>query len=459
MKTTKELLEFAARQGINYLEERPARRPYPAPEAIGELSRLGFQLPDGPTGPEEVIRLLDEVGSPAAVGNTGGRYFGFVIGGSLPVAVAANWLAGAWDQNAGLKITSPLAAKLEEVAAQWLLEVLALPPQSGVGFVTGATMANFCGLAAARHALLKRKGWNVEAQGLYGAPEIKVVVGEEAHVSPLKALSLLGFGSERVIRVPINSEGEMLPDELPPLDDMTIVCLQAGNVNSGAIDPLYEICRMAQARGAWVHIDGAFGLWGAASPQLAHQLKGYNLADSWATDLHKWLNVPYDSGVIICREPEHLRAAMSINAAYIPPQEEREPYAFTPEMSRRARGAEAWAALYSLGKAGVAELVERSCRHAALFAKRMKRAGFEVLNEVNLNQVLVSFGADELTRRVINELQKEGPCWCGSTTWQGRHVMRISVSSWATTEEDVEACAEAMVRIAKQEKSFKLVGF
>ncbi|MCB0581549.1 MAG: aspartate aminotransferase family protein [Phaeodactylibacter sp.] len=459
MKTTKELLEFAALQGITYLEGQPARRPFPAPAAIQELSRLDFRLPEQPTDPGEVIRLLGEAGSPAAVGNTGGRYFGFVIGGSLPVAVAANWLAGAWDQNAGLKVTSPLAAKLEEVAAQWLLEVLGLPSRAGVGFVTGATMANFCGLAAARHALLKRQGWNVEAQGLYGAPEIKVVVGEEAHVSPLKALSLLGFGSERVARAPINSEGEIRPDQLPPLDDRTIICLQAGNVNSGAIDPLYEICRMAQARGAWVHIDGAFGLWGAASPRIAHQLKGHDLADSWAADLHKWLNVPYDSGVVICRDPQNLRAAMSINAAYIPPQEEREPYAFTPEMSRRARGAEAWAALYALGKSGVAELVDRCCRHAALFAKKLKRAGFEVLNEVNLNQVLVSFGSDELTRRVIAELQKEGTCWCGSTTWQGRHVMRISVSSWATTEEDVEICADAMVRIAKREKSFKLVGY
>lgn len=459
MRTTKELLEFAARQGINYLEGQPARRPFPAPDAVKGLGRLGFQLPGGPTDPAEVIRLLDEVGSPAAVGNTGGRYFGFVIGGSLPVAVAANWLAAAWDQNAGLKVTSPLAAKLEEVAAEWLLEVLGLPQQAGVGFVTGATMANFCGLAAARHALLRRKGWNVEAQGLYGAPEIRVIVGEEVHVSPLKALSLLGFGSERIIRAPINGEGEILPDQLPPLDDMTIVCLQAGNVNSGAIDPLYEICQMARDRGAWVHIDGAFGLWAAASPRLSHQLKGHGLADSWATDLHKWLNVPYDSGVVICRDPQNLKAAMSINAAYIPPQGEREPYAFTPEMSRRARGAEAWAALYALGRAGLAELVERCCRHAGLFARKLKRAGFEVLNEVNLNQVLVSFGTDELTRRVINELQKEGVCWCGSTTWQGRHVMRISVSSWATTEEDVEACVEAMVRIAKQEKSFKLVSY
>lgn len=459
MKTTKALLEFAARKGITHLESQDTRRPFPAPAAIERLNRLGFPLPEEPTAPEEVIGLLDEVGSPAAVGNTGGRYFGFVIGGSLPVAVAANWLAGAWDQNAGLKVTSPLAAKLEEVAAQWLLEVLGLPRQSGLGFVTGATMANFCGLAAARHALLKRKGWNVEAQGLYGAPEVKVIVGDEVHASPLKALSLLGFGSERVVRVPINSEGELMPDRLPPLDDMTIVCLQAGNVNSGAIDPLHEICQMAQAKGAWVHIDGAFGLWGAASNHLAGQLKGHDLADSWATDLHKWLNVPYDSGVVICKDPRNLRAAMSINAAYIPPQEEREPYAFTPEMSRRARGTEAWAALYALGKSGVAELIERCCRHAALFAKKLKRAGFEVLNEVNLNQVLVSFGPDELTRRVITELQKEGTCWCGSTTWQGRHVMRISVSSWATTSEDVEACVEAMVRIAKQEKSFKLVGY
>ncbi len=446
----KELLEFTAQKGIEYLEGVADRKPFPIPEDIERLDELDFSLPEGSTSPVEVIRLLDEAGSPAAVGSAGGRYFGFVIGGSLPVAVAANWLAGAWDQNAGLKVTSPLAARLEEVAARWLLEVLALPREAGVGFVTGATMANFCGLAAARHALMKRKGWNVEAQGLYGAPEVKVIVGDEVHVSPLKALSLLGFGSERLIRVPINREGQILPEALPDLDDMTIICVQAGNVNSGAIDPLYEICRKAKAKGAWVHVDGAFGLWGAASPQLAGQLKGHDLADSWALDLHKWLNVPYDSGVVICRGPDNLRAAMSINAAYIPPQEEREPYAFTPEMSRRARGAEAWAALYALGRKGVAELIERCCRHAALFAEKLRAAGFEVLNEVNLNQVLVSFGPEELTLRVVEALQQEGTCWCGTTRWHGRHVMRISVSSWATTAEDVEVCVKAMVRLARQ---------
>jgi glutamate/tyrosine decarboxylase-like PLP-dependent enzyme len=384
------------------------------------------------------------------VGTAGPRYFGFVVGGTLPAALAANWLASAWDQNAGLAVLSPTAARLEEVALRWLLDVLGLPPECGVGYVTCATQANFAGLAAARHTLLARQGWDVEAHGLFGAPPITVVVGDEVHVSVLKALTLLGLGRERVVRVPVDGQGRMRADALPPLDDRTILCLQAGNVNTGACDPAEAILPRAKAAGAWVHVDGAFGLWAASAPARAHLLKGYAEADSWATDAHKWLNVPYDCGLVFVREPQHLHAAMAVNAAYLAQGQAREPFHYTPDFSRRARGVEVWAALRSLGRAGLADLIERTCRHAARFAEGLRNAGYAVLNDVVLNQVLVSFGEAEKTRRVMAALQEEGTCWCGGTVWQGHTAMRISVSSWATTDEDVERSLEAMLRVAAE---------
>lgn len=404
---------------------------------------------DEPQDPGDVIELLDTAGSPATVASTGPRYFGFVIGGSLPAAMAANWLAGAWDQNAGLYVSSPVAARVEEIAASWLLDVLALPESSGVGFVTGATMANFTALAAARHALLSRAGWNVEEHGLFGAPEITVVVGEEVHASMLKALAMLGFGRKRVVAVPVDDQGRMIADRLPRLDAHTLVAIQAGNVNSGAFDPASEICARAHEAGAWVHVDGAFGLWAAAAPGRARLVKGFSAADSWATDCHKWLNVPYDSGLAIVRDPEHLRAAMTIRAAYLIMGEHREPWQYTPEASRRARGIEIWAALKSLGRKGLAEVIERNCRMASRFADGLRGAGFAVLNDVQLNQVMVSFGAAEKTRRVIAEIQREGTCWCGGTEWHGHGAMRISVSNWATTDEDVDRSLAAILRIAR----------
>ncbi len=331
---------------------------------------------------------------------------------------------------------------------RWLLDLLALPPACGVGFVTCATQANFSGLAAARHALLARRGWNVEAQGLFGAPPITVVVGEEVHVSVLKALMLVGLGDERVIRVPVDGQGRMRADALPPLHDNTLVCLQAGNVNTGAFDPADKIIPQAKAAGAWVHVDGAFGLWAAAAPARAQLVKGYAAADSWAIDAHKWLNVPYDSGMVVVRDPRHLHAAMAVNAPYLVIGEAREPEHYTPEFSRRARGIEVWAALRSLGRQGLADLIERTCRHATRFAEGLREAGYEILNEVVINQVLVSFGDAELTRRVIAGIQADGTCWAGATVWQGRTAMRISVSSWATTEDDVERSLEAMLRVA-----------
>jgi glutamate/tyrosine decarboxylase-like PLP-dependent enzyme len=446
----KALLAETADRAARYLEEIAHRRVAPLAADVARLEALAGPLPESPSDPAEVLSMLDDFGSPATVATAGGRYFGFVIGGSLPAALAANWLAGAWDQNAAMQVMSPVAAKLEEIVHGWMVGLLNLPPGSGAGFVTGTTMANFTALAAARTAILKRDQWNVEEDGLFGAPPIHVVVGDEVHVSVLKALSMLGLGRSRLTRVAADAQGRMRPEALPALDDHTLVCVQAGNVNTGAFDPAGEICARAHAANAWVHVDGAFGLWAAVSPQYAPLLAGAGAADSWAIDCHKWLNVPYDSAVAVVREPEHLRSAMSISAAYLTPGAGREPWNFAPEASRRARGVELWAAMRSLGRSGLRELVERNCLQAKLFAKRLQSAGFTVLNDVVLNQVLVSFGSEEETLRVIADVQQDGTCWCGGTRWQGQAAMRISVSSWATTDEDVERSVTAMIRIARR---------
>jgi glutamate/tyrosine decarboxylase-like PLP-dependent enzyme len=378
----------------------------------------------------------------------GRRYFGFVIGGSLPAALAANWLAGAWDQCPGLFVASPIGTVLEEVSLSWLLDVLKLPAGSGGGFVTGATVANVTALAAARHAVLARAGWDVEANGLFGAPPITIVVGDEVHPSLIKALGMLGLGRSRVVSVPVDGQGRMRAGEMPPLRGPAIVCLQAGNVNTGAFDPAQEICARAHSSGAWVHVDGAFGLWAAASPKYAYLIDGVADADSWATDAHKWLNVPYDSGLAFVRDPSALKNAMSVTAAYLPQGEHREPSQYTPELSRRARGVEIWAALKSLGRTGLAELIERNCRLARHFADSLRKGGCEILNDVVLNQVLVSFGDAARTRNVIERVQHDGTCWCGPTDWQGHTAMRISVSSWATREQDVERSVAAILQAA-----------
>ncbi len=446
----KELLAETAVRAARYVGAIGDRKVAPRAEDIPPLESLGGPLPDNPCEPAEVLALLDDVGSPATVATTGGRYFGFVVGGALPAALATNWLATAWDQNAAMQIMSPVAAKVEDIVRDWTLDLLGLPSTSGVGFVTCTTMANFSGLAAARSALLQRVGWNVEEDGMFEAPPIRVVVGEEVHVSLLKALSMVGLGRSRVIKVPADAQGRMRADALPVLDEHTIVCLQAGNVNTGAFDPAKEICARAREAGAWVHVDGAFGLWAAVSPQYAPLLEEVNAADSWAIDCHKWLNVPYDSGMVVVRDPEHLRRALAAgSAAYLTQAAGREPWQYTPDSSRRARGIELWAAMRSLGRSGLREMIERNCRQAKLFAERLRAAGFAVLNDVVLNQVLVSFGSPEQTRRVIAEIQADGTCWCGGTVWQGHTAMRISVSCWATTDDDVERSAATMIRIAK----------
>jgi glutamate/tyrosine decarboxylase-like PLP-dependent enzyme len=445
----REIMEDAARRALAYLEGLPSRRVSPSPQAIAALSRLDGPLPDAPTPPETVLQLLDETCSPATMAMAGPRFFGFVIGGSLPVTLAANWLAGAWDQNTAYYNATPATAVLEQVSLSWLVELFGLPPGSGGAFVTGATMANFCALAAARHAVLARAGWNVEADGLIGAPPVTVVVGAEAHPSLIKSLGMLGLGRNRVVRVPVDSQGRMRAEALPPLSGPTIVCAQAGNVNTGAFDPFEEISERARLAGAWLHIDGAFGLWAMVVPALSGLTRGLAEADSWATDAHKWLNVPYDSGLAFVRDPDALRAAMAITAEYLPTDSPyRNPSDFTPELSRRGRGVEVWAALRALGRSGVAELVERTCRLARRFAEGFQAAGYRVLNEVVLNQVLVSFGEAQTTDRIISGIQADGTCWCGGTVWQGQTAMRISVSSWATTESDVERSLEAMLRVA-----------
>jgi glutamate/tyrosine decarboxylase-like PLP-dependent enzyme len=444
-----DLLHDVTQRSINYLNTIDDRNVAPTAEAVSALDELDMPLPKSATNPADVIRILDEVGSPATMVNAGGRFFGFVNGGALPASVAANWLAGAWDQNAGLATSSPVGQRLEEIALKWVLDVLGFPAECGVGFVTGATMANFTGLAAARHTILKRHGWDVEAHGLYGAPEIKVVVSDEVHVSLLKGLMLLGLGRERVTRVPTDGQGRMRVDALPPLDDHTILCIQAGNVNTGAFDPASEIIPVAHEAGAWVHVDGAFGLWAAAAPNRAHLMAGFAQADSWATDGHKWLNVPYDSGLAIVRDPRAMRETFTSRAAYLLMDDSnREPNEFVPDMSRRARGVEVWAAMLSLGKDGLAEMIEGCCRHATRFAEGLRDAGFEVLNEVVINQVMVSFGEPEHTTRIVSEIQKEGTLWVGTTQWQGRTAMRISVSSWKTSDADVEKSLEAIIRVA-----------
>ncbi len=447
------LLSEVFKRANHYIAKLQTRRVSPSSDDLVGLKRLDVALQDQPIDALTVLAELDDYGSAATVASSGGRYFGFVTGGTLPASLAASMLAGVWDQNAALEIASPVAAFIEEVCRKWLVSLLGMPDQAGIGYVTGATMANFTGLAAARHALLSREGWDVESRGLYGAPPIRVVVGEEVHVSVLKALSMLGLGLDRVEKVPVDGQGRMRADLLPPISGPTIICIQAGNVNTGAFDPAAEICFRARESGAWVHADGAFGLWAAMSPRRSHLVKGLDLADSWATDAHKWLNVPYDSGLVFVRDARHLSAAMPTRAAYLIASEKREPCHYVPELSRRARGFEIWAALRSLGKTGLANLIERCCQHATVFAEGLERAGYQILNDVVLNQVLVKFKTDKLTERIIKRVQDDGTCWCGGTRWQGHTAMRISVSSWATRGGDVEQSLDAIIRIAAQEEA------
>ena len=456
-----DLLRRTAELAQSFLDGLPERRVGPAASREEMHAALGGRLPEMGEAPRAVIEQLARGAEPGLVGMAGPRYFGFVIGGGVPAALAADWLTSAWDQNGGLYATSPANAVAEEVAAGWLLDLLGLPAGASVGFTTGCSMANFTALAAARHAVLARAGWgDVEARGLFGAPEIDVVIGDEAHATILSALQMLGLGRERVHRVPTDEQGRMraaaLPDVLRTCTGPLIVCAQAGNVNTGAFDPLDEIADAVRERGGWLHVDGAFGLWARTSPDLAALARGAERADSWATDAHKWLNVPYDSGIVIVNDPVSHRAAMTISAAYLVQSEgqERDPLDWVPEFSRRARGFTVYAALRSLGRSGVRGLIERCCALARRFAERLAgQPGVEILNDVALNQVLVRFGppgpeGDAVTREVIARVQADGTCWLGGTVWHGMAAMRISVSNWSTTEEDVDKSVEAILSAA-----------
>ncbi len=442
------LLREAAARAETYLAGLGERDVGPSAAALAALSELATPFPDRGEGAPDILAKLDRLGSPATIASAGPRYFGFVTGGSLPVALAANWLAGAWDQNAFSTTSSPLGAALEMACLSWLREIFGFPEAAGGAFVTGATMANFTALAAARHAVLAQTGWDVEQDGLFGAPPITVLVGGEGHAAMLKAVRMLGLGEGRVHRLAVDGQGAIRADALPPIKGPTILCLQAGNVNSGAFDPAANLIPAARDAGAWVHVDGAFGIWAKAAPARADLAAGYELADSLAVDGHKWLNVPYDSGLTLVRDPGSLHAAMSISAAYLPDAEAREPYDYTPECSRRMRAVEIWAALASLGRVGLADLIETCCRHAAMMGQGLAAAGYEVLNDVRLNQVLVSFGSDDLTERIIADVQADGTAWCGGTRWHGRAAMRISFSSHATRDADVAKTLDAILRLA-----------
>jgi glutamate/tyrosine decarboxylase-like PLP-dependent enzyme len=443
-------LQAAMERSQSYLCERGLGKVYPDDSNLASLAHFHEPFPEESCSPADVVRLLDEYGSAATVNTTGGRYFGFVIGGTLPAPLAASWLANTWDQNAAFRVMSPVAAELEEVVLRWICEILNLPADSAGGLVTCATTANFTALAAARQALLSRVGWNVADDGMFGAPPIDVVVGEEVHASMRKALNMVGFGMKRLRTVPVDAQGRMRADKLPKLNENTILCIQAGNVNSGSFDPAEEICTRARESGAWIHVDGAFGLWAAASPNYRHLVKGFELADSWATDAHKWPNVNYDCGIVLVRDGLALQAAMHISAAYLQPGHRRESTNHTPDTSRRGRAIELWAALKSLGKAGLAHLIEQTCAHAQRFAVGLREAGYEILNDVVINQVLVSFGSAEQTGEVMRRVQLDGTCWCGGTVWQGKAAMRISVSSWATCDSDVDQSLAAILRIAAE---------
>jgi glutamate/tyrosine decarboxylase-like PLP-dependent enzyme len=422
------------------------------------MAALGRTPADDGLPPDVVIAKMAQAVEPGLVASSGPRYFGFVFGGALPASIGADWLAAAWDQNAVLHAASPAAAAVEQVAGEWVLGLLGLPMDSGFGLPGGAGLANVVALAAARHAVLAREGWDVEARGLYGAPEISLLIGAEAHATLASALQYLGLGRERVVRVPTDEQGRIRSDALSSLiasmEGPIIVCSQAGNVNTGAFDPIARVAdHVEQKPNAWHHVDGAFGLWAAASPQYRHLVDGVERADSWATDAHKWLNVGYDCGFVACRDPEAQRVAMSTRAAYlVHDPSQRDGWEWVLDSSRRARGFALYATLRSLGRNGVRDLVERCCAFAQGMASRLAEApGVEVLNDVVLNQVLVRFtprasgDADDHTRAVIARVQAGGTAWMGGTTWQGRAAMRISVSNWSTTEPDAEATVQAIL--------------
>ena len=440
----RELLHLTADYAADYLATL-ADRPIHERASADELERaLGGPLPRTGIDPRATIASLVEAAGPGVVGTASGRYFGFVIGGVLPAALAADWLTSTWDQNGGLYAAGPSAAVVEEITRRWLAELLGLPEHVSVAYVTGCQMAHVTALAAARHAVLARAGWNVADDGLAGAPPIRVIGGATRHVTVDRALRLLGIGASSLVVVPADDQGRMRVGELPPIEGPTVVCAQSGEVNTGAFDDVAALADRLEGTGAWLHVDGAFGLWAAASPSSRHLVRGVERADSWATDAHKWLNVPYDSGLAFCAHPDAHRAAMAVTASYLVQGDAvRDELDWTPEFSRRARGFAIYAAIRSLGAEGIAAMVDDCCARARQMASLLEAGGAEIVNDVVLNQVLVRYGED-----VVRRVQEDGTCWLGGTQWDGAHAMRVSVSNWRTTPDDIERSAAAILAAA-----------
>ena len=445
-RENKELFEMAKSYAYTYMEKINDRPVFPSAKSIQQLSIFDESLPKKPSNPIEILNLLHKYGSPSTVAQTGGRYYGFVNGNSIPVALAVKWLSDIWDQNCALYLMSPIVSRLEAICEKWLKELFGLPSGTVAGLVSGTSIAILCGIAAGRNEILRRQDWDINLKGLFGAPPIRIVIGKQAHASVIKALSLLGFGKEQIEQVPVDSEGRMNADKLPLLDEKTIVILQAGNVNSGSFDPFAKICNQANNVGSWIHIDGAFGLWAAASSKKKFLTSGIEKADSWSVDAHKTLNAPYDCGIILCKNRKALAMAMHSSGSYIHYSEKRDGMFFTPEMSRRARAIELWATLKYLGRKGVEEIVDGLCDRAQQFQEELSTAGFNILNEVVFNQLLVSGNTVEETNETLKNIQESGECWCGGSIWNGEPVIRISVCSWATTAKDIDRSVAAFLK-------------
>ena len=450
MSIHKALYQQAMDYAFDYLDTLRERPVYPTESALTALDALDEPMPEQVTEAAAILKLLHDVGSPATTAQGGGRYFGFVNGGVMPAALAARLLADVWDQNAALYVMSPIAAKLEQLCEAWLVDLLDLPADTAAGFVSGTSTANLCGLLAGRSAILRRQGWDVNAQGMFNAPPIRVVMSESAHAAVRKALAIIGIGAAQINIIAADSQGRFDARQLPPLDDRTLLILQAGNVNSGAFDPFVPLCRAARQAGAWVHIDGAFGLWARACQSTAALTDGIELADSWAVDGHKTLNSPYDNGIALCRHRHALVSALQADGAYLQFSQNRDGMLYTPEMSRRARSIELWALLKSLGRSGIDRLIHQLCQRARQFAGELDEHGFRILNDVFFNQVLVACDTPELTVRTLQAIQAERVCYCGGSQWHGEPVIRISVCSWRTTPADVQRSAQAFVAARSQ---------
>jgi glutamate/tyrosine decarboxylase-like PLP-dependent enzyme len=448
----KSIFEQAKEYAFKYADGAMSRNVFPTQEAIEGLNNFEEDLPDLPNEPADILEQLHKYGSPATVSQIGGRYFGFVIGNSIPTSLAAKWLSDFWDQNAPLYVASPIASKLESVVEIWLQQLFQLPGTTVAGFVSGSSMAILCGLAAARFRILKRLNWDVNAKGLFNAPNIRIVAGKQAHSSVVKAISILGFGKDNIEWVEVDHQGRIIPKQIPELDKNTILILQAGNVNTGSFDAFDEICEKAIKANAWIHIDGAFGLWAAGSENLKYLTKGIEKANSWSVDGHKTLNTPYDCGIVLCNDSDALVSALQATGSYIAYSDKRDGMLYTPEMSRRARIVELWATMKYLGKQGIDDLVYGLHERAVQFANEIKECGFNVLNDVVFNQVLVACDNDEITTKTLELIQKSLECWCGGAQWENRKVIRVSVCSWATTSADISRSVKAFVKAYKEAK-------